>query len=156
MLCLSRKRMVVTKDRPQGPGRSVLMFIVVECEDHSAIQAPQMCLLWLLAVGYCQKNCTLLAEMSVHEHWCPHQKPIGLDWRFDIFKNVFLACHCYSWMEVSNFCYETISKIGMMTNTQHRRLHLHIRGRQGVPPTIFIIKQLYLVGWFKQNNVEMV
>ena len=33
--------MVVTKDRPLGPGRSVLMFIVVECEDHSAIQAPQ-------------------------------------------------------------------------------------------------------------------
>ena len=40
MLCLSRKRMVVTKDRPHGPGRSVPMFIVVECEDHSAIQAP--------------------------------------------------------------------------------------------------------------------
>ena len=32
--------MVVTKGRPQGPGRSVVMFIVVECEDHSAIQAP--------------------------------------------------------------------------------------------------------------------
>ena len=30
--------MVVTKDRPHGPGRSVPMFIVVECEDHSAIQ----------------------------------------------------------------------------------------------------------------------
>ena len=29
--------MVVTKDRPHGPGRSVPMFIVVECEDHSAI-----------------------------------------------------------------------------------------------------------------------
>ena len=41
MLCLSRKRMVVTKDQPHGPGRSVPMFIVVECEDHSAIQAPQ-------------------------------------------------------------------------------------------------------------------
>ena len=40
MLCLSRKRMVVTKDRPHGPGRSVPMLIVVECEDHSAIQAP--------------------------------------------------------------------------------------------------------------------
>ena len=150
MLCLSRKRMVVTKDRPHGPGRSVLMFIVVECEDHSAIQEPQMCLLWLLAVMYCQKNCTLLAEMSVHEHWCPHQKPIGLDWRFDIFKNVFLACHCYSWMEVSNFCYETISKIGMMTNTR-------------IGGCIYIFEvakvfhlQLYLVGWFKQNNVEMV
>ena len=33
--------MVVNKDRPLGPGRSVLMIIVVECEDHSAIQAPQ-------------------------------------------------------------------------------------------------------------------
>ena len=32
--------MVVTKDRPLGPGRSIPMFIVVECEDHSAIQAP--------------------------------------------------------------------------------------------------------------------
>ena len=32
--------MVVTKDRPHGPGRSIPMFIVVECEDHSAIQAP--------------------------------------------------------------------------------------------------------------------
>ena len=41
MLCLSRKRMVVTKDRPHGPGRSVPIFIVVECEDHSAIQAPE-------------------------------------------------------------------------------------------------------------------
>ena len=41
MLCLSRKRIVVTKDWPHGPGRSVPMFIVVECEDHSAIQAPQ-------------------------------------------------------------------------------------------------------------------
>ena len=40
MLCLSRKRIVVTKDRPHGPRRSVTMFIVVECEDHSAIQAP--------------------------------------------------------------------------------------------------------------------
>ena len=38
--CLSRKRMVVTKDRPHGPGCSVPMFNVVECEDHSAIQAP--------------------------------------------------------------------------------------------------------------------
>ena len=33
--------MVVTKDRPHGPGRSVPMFIVDECEDHLAIQAPQ-------------------------------------------------------------------------------------------------------------------
>ena len=33
--------MVVTKDRPHGPGCSVPMFIVVECEDHSAIQAPK-------------------------------------------------------------------------------------------------------------------
>ena len=32
--------MVVTKDRPHGPGRSVAMLIVVECEDHSAIQVP--------------------------------------------------------------------------------------------------------------------
>ena len=32
--------MVVTKDEPHGPGCSVPMFIVVECEDHSAIQAP--------------------------------------------------------------------------------------------------------------------
>ena len=32
--------MVATKDRPHGPGRSVPMLIVVECEDHSAIQAP--------------------------------------------------------------------------------------------------------------------
>ena len=40
MLCLSQKRMVVTKDRPLGPGRSVPMFIIVECEDHSAIQTP--------------------------------------------------------------------------------------------------------------------
>ena len=32
--------MVVTKDRPHGPGRSEPMFIVVECEDHLAIQAP--------------------------------------------------------------------------------------------------------------------
>ena len=36
--------MVVTKDRPHGPGRSVLMFIIVKCEDHSAIQAPQISL----------------------------------------------------------------------------------------------------------------
>ena len=41
MLCLSRKRIVVIKDWPHGPGRSVTMFIVVECEDHSAIQAPK-------------------------------------------------------------------------------------------------------------------
>ena len=27
-------------DRPHGPGHSLSMFIVVECEDHSAIQAP--------------------------------------------------------------------------------------------------------------------
>ena len=40
MLCLSQKRMVVTKDQPHSPGRSVQMFIEVECEDHSAIQAP--------------------------------------------------------------------------------------------------------------------
>ena len=33
--------MVFTKDRPLGPGRSILMFIVVECQDHSAIQAPR-------------------------------------------------------------------------------------------------------------------
>ena len=32
--------MVVTKDLPHGPGRNIPMFIVVECEDHSAIQAP--------------------------------------------------------------------------------------------------------------------
>ena len=32
--------MVATKDRPHGPGCSVPMLIVVECEDHSAIQAP--------------------------------------------------------------------------------------------------------------------
>ena len=32
--------MVFTKDQPHGPGRSVPMFIVVKCEDHSAIQAP--------------------------------------------------------------------------------------------------------------------
>ena len=32
--------MVVTKDRPPGPGHSVPMLIVVECEDHLAIQAP--------------------------------------------------------------------------------------------------------------------
>ena len=32
--------MVVTKDQPHSPGRSVQMFIEVECEDHSAIQAP--------------------------------------------------------------------------------------------------------------------
>ena len=32
--------MVITKDRPHGPGRSVPMYIVVKCEDHSAIQAP--------------------------------------------------------------------------------------------------------------------
>ena len=32
--------MVVTKDRPHGPGRSIPTSIVVECEDHSAIQAP--------------------------------------------------------------------------------------------------------------------
>ena len=42
MLCLSRKRMVVSKDQPHGPGRSVPMIIVVECEDHSAIQAPHV------------------------------------------------------------------------------------------------------------------
>ena len=41
MLCLSRKRMVITKDRPHGPGPSVPVFIVVECEDHSAIKAPR-------------------------------------------------------------------------------------------------------------------
>ena len=40
MLCLSQKRMVVNKDWPHGPGPSVPMFIVVECDDHSAIQAP--------------------------------------------------------------------------------------------------------------------
>ena len=34
--------MVVSKDRPHGPGHSVPMLIVVECEDHSAIQAPLM------------------------------------------------------------------------------------------------------------------
>ena len=34
--------MVVTKDRTHGPGRSVSMFIVGECEDHLAIQAPQI------------------------------------------------------------------------------------------------------------------
>ena len=28
--------MVITKDRPHGPGRSIPMFIVVKCEDHSA------------------------------------------------------------------------------------------------------------------------
>ena len=33
--------MVVAKDRPHGPRRSVPKSIVVECEDHSAIQAPQ-------------------------------------------------------------------------------------------------------------------
>ena len=32
--------MVITKDRPHSPGHSVPMFIVVECEDHSAIQVP--------------------------------------------------------------------------------------------------------------------
>ena len=32
--------MVVTKDGPHGPGHNVPMFIVVKCEDHSAIQAP--------------------------------------------------------------------------------------------------------------------
>jgi len=48
--------MVVTKDRPHGPGHSIPMFIVVECEDHLAIQAPfgkntfyffQKALIWL-------------------------------------------------------------------------------------------------------------
>ena len=33
--------MVITKDQPHGTGRSILRFIVVKCEDHSAIQAPQ-------------------------------------------------------------------------------------------------------------------
>ena len=32
--------MVITKDQPHGPVRSVSIFIVVECEDHSAFQAP--------------------------------------------------------------------------------------------------------------------
>ena len=44
MLCLSQKRIVVTKDRPHGPGHSVPMLIVVEREDHSAIQASPNCL----------------------------------------------------------------------------------------------------------------
>ena len=34
--------MVITKDRPHGSGRSIPMFIEVECEDHSAIQAPHL------------------------------------------------------------------------------------------------------------------
>ena len=33
--------MVATKDRPHGPGRSVPMLIVVDGEDHLAIQAPR-------------------------------------------------------------------------------------------------------------------
>ena len=62
--------MVVTKDRPHGPGRSIPMFIVVECEDHSAIQAP---LPWpdylLLQLSDCMlETCMLLAGVRVHEY----------------------------------------------------------------------------------------
>ena len=48
MLCLSRKRMVVTKDRPHGPGHgAAYQCSLVECEDHSAIQAPLSDLLYI-------------------------------------------------------------------------------------------------------------
>ena len=68
MLCLSRKRMVVTKDRPLGPGHSVPMFIVVECEDHSAIQAPlyiKMVSFFLVAVS---RNQNLTFTFNQMEH----------------------------------------------------------------------------------------
>ena len=44
MVCLSRKRIVITKDSPHGPGHSVAyQCSKVECEDHSAIQTPIIC-----------------------------------------------------------------------------------------------------------------
>ena len=69
MLCLSRKRMVVTKDRPHDPGHSVTMLIVVECEDHSAIQAPQV-----VRLGACRANIKVrivVFDVAIHcDLWC--------------------------------------------------------------------------------------
>ena len=51
--------MVVTKDQPHGPGRSIPMLIVVECEDHLAIQAPHKIVL-LLKLSALQTQAALI------------------------------------------------------------------------------------------------
>ena len=63
----SEKEFDITKARTHGPGRSILMF-KVECEDHSAIQAPQFRLVRLvidLWVGFTPKCLKLYVLNSV-------------------------------------------------------------------------------------------
>ena len=70
--------MLVTKDRPHGSGRSVLMFSVVECEDHSAIQAPWAFRVYTYIVGsFAQpllgSNLALLVEPGYGEPYSPRK-----------------------------------------------------------------------------------
>ena len=55
MICLSQKRIVSTKDQPHGIAYKCSK---VECEDHSAIQAPHVsiCYLWSSMKVYLQMH----------------------------------------------------------------------------------------------------